>query len=55
MFETRMVLAAALMLVGAFVATGAWLIRPRGMRYLLATAGGLIFAGGVVALATTLD
>lgn len=55
MFETRLVLAAALMLAGAFTATGAWLIRRPGPRYLLAVVGASIFAGGVVALATALD
>lgn len=55
MFETRMVLAALLMLVGAFIATGAWLMRRRGVRYLLVVAGTLVFAGGVVALATSLE
>lgn len=55
MFDTQLVLAAALMLVGAFVATGAWLIRRRGARYLLVVAGALVFAGGVLALNATLD
>ena len=55
MFETRLLLAAALMLVGAFVATGAWLIPRRGVRALLVVIGAAIFAGGVVALASALD
>ena len=55
MFETRMVLAAVLMLVGAFIATGAWLMRRRGVRYLLVVGGALVFAAGVYALASAID
>lgn len=54
MFETQMLLAAALMLVGAFVGTGAWLNRRRGVRTLLVVLGAAVFAAGVVALSRAL-
>jgi hypothetical protein len=54
MFETQMLLAAALMLVGAFVVTGAWLLTRRGPRTLVVVLGAGIFAAGVVALARAL-
>lgn len=50
MADTTMVLAAALMLVGTFLAAGAWLLRRRGARYLLVVSGALVFAAGILAL-----
>lgn len=55
MGDARMVLAAALMLAGAFIATGAWLIPRRGVRYLLVVLGALVFAGGIVALTLAIE
>ena len=50
MFDTEMLVAAALMLLGAFVVTGAWLIRRRGVRMGVVLVGAAIFTGGVVTL-----
>lgn len=50
MADTTMVLAAALMLVGAFLVTGAWLLRRHSARYLLVICGAVVFAAGIVAL-----
>lgn len=55
MFDPRMLLAAALMLAGAVVAVGAWLVRGRGPRTALVVGGTLVFAGGVVALIGVLE
>jgi hypothetical protein len=53
--DTALLLPAALMLVGAFLASGAWLLRRRGARYLLVIAGAGVFAVGVAALARALS
>lgn len=50
MADTSLLLAAALMLVGAVVAAGAWLLPHRAQRYLLVVVGAGLAAGGVIAL-----
>ncbi len=55
MADPGMLLSAVLMLVGAFVATGAWLLRRRGARYALVAIGALVFAAGVTSLTLTLS
>lgn len=50
-----MLLSAALMLVGALLASGAWLLRRPTARSLLVVCGAIVFAAGVAALARALS
>lgn len=52
--DGSLLLAAALLLVGALLAGGAWLVQRRVLRYLLVGLGAAMTVGGVAALALEL-